>query len=880
MPSVLDRLDGHGLLERVLFEDALRELLGSLEIEPGSEVAGQVETGSCGANALAGRPLGVFELTLALPLPAVPFRLELDGGAQPTGFHFWLHLSEAEPAAPFLAFLQNADYALSAAKVERAGEEEWLQATGGEAHLQGLALSLLVRGSAGEAAEALLTPTQGSPEGIVTLQLEPPAAFVGGTSFGLDLSQGLVFDSSSSAAAPGTTEIGGKQVTLAADSPSWKGILVRKARLFPPRQMPLLGGHPIETYLAVGSDPPGIDFSVATEIPAAGDRPRIGVRIECRDPTARGLAGFVPTLVEAEMELPLEGQEGFDHESIEVLAGTPVTARVSLARDPAAQPPSSRLTLGIEAQGDRGLLTIDASNGGEGERAAVAAGALATALLASGEVPLQPGPHGENGVYLHLLLAAAAGLSGFLEPKGHVVLHSVELEAEGSGGAFGEELRLTLDYSVDMLVGPFEVGVMKVAMSEQQPLRVRARKVQLSIDRRKSGLEQFHLGFDRATLEVEDPGGWEVKGPGSLFDVLGTRSGRGSMWIEVDLRFKLDLGPVKVEGATIRGTLDDRGNLSAELRGLAASLTIPGLIDGKGKVAIDDDGFKAALDVNVTPLSVRADAFVDLHSPRVVLGLGIDLPGAIPLANSGLGIYGLAGAFAANGKPQLPQKPDLISSQLAWDHEKNGFETAEGSTTIGVEAVIGTVPDLGFAFSAKAGLFLTVPDVAIRVGLDGRVMSPRLKVTDHTEDSGFGPKFRGVVVVDPADGVTIGLLGTYEVPFLLDARLPLGAHFPVKGHDWFIYLGADGYPKQDRALGPVKVELLPDLVGTEGSGFLMMRGQGIERFGRGPTPITVEDGFILAFGFGFEYVLGVKHVIWAEIHASADILLATNPMLF
>ena len=57
-----------------------------------------------------------------------------------------------------------------------------------------------------------------------------------------------------------------------------------------------------------------------------------------------------------------------------------------------------------------------------------------------------------------------------------------------------------------------------------------------------------------------------MQGPGSLFDVLGTRSGRGSMWVEVDLRFKLDLGPVKVSGATIRATLDGAGKLKGELR--------------------------------------------------------------------------------------------------------------------------------------------------------------------------------------------------------------------------------------------------------------------------------------------------------------------------
>ena len=63
------------------------------------------------------------------------------------------------------------------------------------------------------------------------------------------------------------------------------------------------------------------------------------------------------------------------------------------------------------------------------------------------------------------------------------------------------------------------------------------------------------LDFDRAAMEIENPGAWNVGGLESLFDVLGSRSGRGSSWIEVDLGFKLNLGPIKVSGATIRATL-------------------------------------------------------------------------------------------------------------------------------------------------------------------------------------------------------------------------------------------------------------------------------------------------------------------------------------
>ncbi len=256
------------------------------------------------------------------------------------------------------------------------------------------------------------------------------------------------------------------------------------------------------------------------------------------------------------------------------------------------------------------------------------------------------------------------------------------------------------------------------------------REVVLTLNPQKSGLEMIHLGFDRATLEIEDPGGWLVNSPGSLFDVLGTRSGRGSTWIEVDLRFALDLGPVKVSGATVRAMVDSDG-LKAELRGLDASLAVPGLIAGRGQVQVRDNGFSAELDVDVLPLGVGADAQLSVNGTMMSLGLGIDLPGPIPLANSGLGIFGLGGAFAVNGAPDLPPGPDIITRQLAWVHSDPGAWTPAPNTTLGVEAVVGTAPDLGFAFSAKAGLFLTVPDTVIRVGLAGQVLAPRLKITDR-----------------------------------------------------------------------------------------------------------------------------------------------------
>ncbi len=130
----------------------------------------------------------------------------------------------------------------------------------------------------------------------------------------------------------------------------------------------------------------------------------------------------------------------------------------------------------------------------------------------------------------------------------------------------------------------------------------------------------------------------------------------------------------------------------------------------------------------------------------------------------------------------------------------------------------------------------------------------------------------GVVVVDPADSVTIGLHGQLNIPVVLHVDIPVGARFPTTKADsdnWYIYLGSDGYrdavPADGRGLGPIRAEILPDLVGAQADAYAMLRGRGIQHWPRGGQ-ITIADGLVIAFGFGLEYIIGVKPIAWAEVH--------------
>lgn len=887
MKSMRQRLTNERLLRRIVAGAAADGLLTSLQIQdpepapPSAREEGKVLFG------VVEQALGVFDLSLIPPGQGDPrpYVLAFEGPPNAyTGFRLAVSLNDG-PQKPLFELLPGlAGQVMTAAQVKNGPDSEWLEPLPGvTTQLTGTGVWLVLEGHENGAIAIKLSPNSDPPDDILTLGVAPPAALLGGSGFGLSMPAGVSLDQAEAATAPGAA------AGTPAATPSWQGIVVPNARLFLPRGVPFLGGHAVDAEVQIGLAPtPGIDLAVQTTIPPKDGRPAISVRIECRDPEANGLADFLPTLVELGMELPLDGrQEPFTGGALSIGAGKPVRVRATYARKPSAAgaPYAAELSLALESQGPAGLVRIDSGDGNLGSKIAVTAATLATALIANG-VDQEPAPDGDgSGVILETLLTAAVGLSAFLE-SGQVVLHRAEFITAGGVIPAGKAMRLKIDYSVAATVTAINVGVMSLQMHPNQPLRVRVREVVLTIDPGKSGLEMIHLDFARSSLEIEDPGGWQVKGPGSLFDVLGTRSGRGSMWIEVDLRFKLDLGPVKVSGATIRATLDAQGKLSGSLRGLDASINLEPLIEGRGGVQLKQDGFSAALLLQIKPLGLGARGDVDTAADMVKLSLGVDLPGPLPLGNTGLGIYGMGGVFAANGRPApVPPGKDAIQHQLDWDYRQPGSFVPAEAFSFGLEAVVGTAVDMGFTFSARAGLFITTPDIAVRGSLNGRFMGERVKIT-RDDEGGAGIRAKGVVVVDPSDGVTVAVEGTYSIPQILEIVIPIAARFPKSSPDWYIHFGADGWTPTDgaksegRERGPVRAVVLPDLLGQQADAYLMFRGSGITKWPRGePGYLTVGAGnFVAAFGFGFDIVMGVKPIVWAEVFARADILITTNPM--
>ena len=119
------------------------------------------------------------------------------------------------------------------------------------------------------------------------------------------------------------------------------------------------------------------------------------------------------------------------------------------------------------------------------------------------------------------------------------------------------------------------------------------------------------------------------------------------------MAFNLDLGVVRLTSATIRIVAERNAPLSVEIRGLGVALSIPGVLEGSGTARINPDGSVAAtLDVNVVAAGLLAQAELELKPELayVAICVRVILPVGIPLANTGLGIFGFVGQFVSNGE--------------------------------------------------------------------------------------------------------------------------------------------------------------------------------------------------------------------------------------
>ncbi len=637
---------------------------------------------------------------------------------------------------------------------------------------------------------------------------------------------------------------------------------------------------------------PGAD---ADEIAAPESRdPRLAWLIRLvvvwDSPTVTGPADAIPTQAEFTFEWATTNVQ-----TIPAPGGGDSDVPVRAPSEPAGVPSTEVYTLTgrwtHDARSGQTVFSLSIASSGDPEGlAALDSEFLAIALALAPALLAGIGASGVDGAMVRVAaLAIASGVLATVAKDGEVVIHSAEIEHRQRSltDAAGFRTRVLLDYTAAVGFDIEASGLGALATEDGHPLKVRYKKVGLEFDdSAEEWYDKFGLVFEDVSFEVSDPGRWMIDGPlGQLLQVVATRAGVGSSWFECDLEFALDLGVVSIQGATVRATFDDDG-FSAELRGLAVGVDIPGVLRGEGRLVLGDGGaFKAAIELDLVSVGAKAMgalAFDPAHD-FLSIGLGLLLPVGIPLGATGLGIFGFLGQFVSNGARELPSgfDNDPVGREIAWFRDvpaESKFGPERGQWAIGLGMIVGTLPDQAFTFNATGMLVVAFPDPTVIFGIDAKLVS-KPAVTPSTQGAPADPSLSilGLIAVDD-EAVMVGVRGRYTIPKVLELLLPIDGYFPYPSTpaDAYVRIGSDGVVSEGRPGDPVTITLLPGTLDVSAFSYLMVEERQLHRLGDNPD--FNFDGFSIGFGAGWEIRWSAGPI---KLEASAKILVGfgTDPFI-
>ena len=497
---------------------------------------------------------------------------------------------------------------------------------------------------------------------------------------------------------------------------------------------------------------------------------------------------------------------------------------------------------------------------------------------------------------VEVIIATGLGLLGML--KFHkFTLYGIELSATEllPDNETEEETRfgnvsVLLDYAVDFEAN-INLGVLTIRSKRDSngvpiPLRVRYKGFgfRLAIQDAHTYQPVFDTskGFE---LGLADPGSLEVGGPlGPILQVNSVQVGRQNpLILETDLGLNANLGVISVESVRVRIPLEPPHVPTIIPTGI--SVNIPGAVIGSGFLDIRDSGFTGAIDLTLVPVKLRVQASVGLENleegnrriTAFFLGLGAEFPAPIPLANSGLGIYGLLGLFGMHYRraEEPPSNPNLPIA-LDWFYNKAKGEpnliSVDGRPTwiaapdrwsFGVGLVLGTMEG-AFILNLKGMLVLELPGPRILVFAKAQILKPR-PPSGKPADQTVG--IMAVVDINlKAHYISVGLIFKYEIKELLRIEVPVESQFSfVNIEEWHLYIGSLRNKASAEILGIAK-----------GTAYLMFDGKGIPFF-----PLQPLTGFSIAAGIEASLVLGDESSgLYAKVTGSLDAGVSNDPLHF
>ncbi|GAB3536376.1 hypothetical protein GCM10027403_16970 [Arthrobacter tecti] len=471
-----------------------------------------------------------------------------------------------------------------------------------------------------------------------------------------------------------------------------------------------------------------------------------------------------------------------------------------------------------------------------------------------------------------LAIPAAIAGTGFAKTE-RVVWYGGEVLVNAVPGA--NEVVILFDIEAALSMNIFDI----VEITREAPLTIRYKAVGIRLGDGTAGQPfQFRPVFDASkgySIDVSGPGGLNVADPlGQILQVLGARVGRNNPFVfEIDLGFAIDLGVVSVDRARARVTFEPFG---FALTAFGASVDIPGALTGAGYLEMSATEIIGQLDLTIVPVSVRIAAGVGVANisaddggpaTAVILTLEVEFPVAIPLGNSGLGIYGFLGLFAMNySRDMTGIDTTNMAPALAWLRATGGnpanlqYWSPEVNTwAFGVGAIVGTMGS-SVIFNLKGVIMLELPGPRLLLMMKAKLLAVMPELGGNAEGT-----FLAIIDLDIGRGtLTIGISIDFDIAPLLEIHIPVEAFFNFNDvKDWHLYLG--------RYSSPIHANILDVF---EGSGYLMLSGNGLKDIGDLPEVY----GFSIATGLHVSFEWGDRGSgLYAELAAGFDAIVGFDP---
>ncbi|WP_120500032.1 hypothetical protein [Roseovarius sp. EL26] len=575
--------------------------------------------------------------------------------------------------------------------------------------------------------------------------------------------------------------------------------------------------------------------------------------------------------------------------------------------DPASQTDEVKLYIGADPADKDGLLmtgqlpgqALKPKNFG---RDLLGMTTIFTPLLSE----IAPPNPADGGIAPIVASAAVVGVATGLAQAGFFNIERVILF--GGEGAFRRQddlWQMSFLFDVETAVSvniAFGGGDPLLEIPRDTPLAVRYKAIGLSFGEPPGGGGRFEFRpvFDSSkgySIDVSGPGAIRVAEPlGQILQVLGARIARTNpLSFEIDLGFAIDLGVISVDRARVRLPVDPLG--PPELTAFGAGLKVPGVLEGTGYMEFNDgpDGteIKGGIDVRLIPVKMRIAAQIAIAqipesaggpATGVAVALEVELPVAIPLAQSGFGIYGFVGLFAMH----YARDEDGITSltpALEWlKNRANGdptnlqaWKTNVDSWAFGVGITLGTMGS-PIIFNVKGMFLLELPGPRVLLVVKANLLA----VLPALKDKNAEGTFLCVIDLDFGRGtLTIGISIDFTIDPLVEIKIPIEAFFNLEdGKFWHVYLGSfEGTDMQGNPLpGPIRASILGAF---DGSGYVMFSGHGIPSYqppGNNLPALSQVNGFGIAAGLEVSIIWGNTSInLYLKVTAGFNAIIGFQP---